>query len=74
MTLAGGLSGESHFLYYPYQENMKDKVTASATSDEEFFAPLINGWQPEADQSNFHKHFKQLTGMTPNEYRKQVRK
>ena len=53
VTLAGGLSGESYFLYYPYQENMKDKVTASATSDEEFFAPLINGWQPEADQSDY---------------------
>ena len=53
VTLAGGLSGESYFLYYPYQENMKDKVTASATSDEEFFAPLISGWQPEADQSDY---------------------
>ena len=27
-----------------------------------------------SDKSNFHKHFKQLTGMTPNEYQKQVRK
>ena len=53
VTLAGGLSGESYFLYYPYRENMKDKVTASATSDEEFFAPLISGWQPEADQSDY---------------------
>ena len=53
VTLAGGLSGESYFLYYPYQENMTDKVTASATSDEEFFAPLISGWQPEADQSDY---------------------
>ena len=41
VTLAGGLSGESYFLYYPYQENMKDKVTASATDDDGFFAPLI---------------------------------
>lgn len=27
-----------------------------------------------SDKSNFRRHFKQLTGMTPNEYRKQVRK
>ena len=53
VTLAGGLSGESYFLYYPYRANMTDKVTASATSDEEFFAPLISGWQPEADQSDY---------------------
>ena len=53
VTLAGGLSDESYFLYYPYQENMKDKVTASATDDDGFFAPLISGWQPEADQSDY---------------------
>ena len=46
VTLAGGMAGEHYFLYYPYRANMTDKVTASATSDEEFFAPLISGWQP----------------------------
>ena len=53
VTLAGGMVGEHYFLYYPYRANMTDKVTASATSDEEFFAPLISGWQPEADQSDY---------------------
>ena len=53
VTLAGGMAGEHYFLYYPYRANMTDKVTASATSDEEFFAPLISGWQPEADQSDY---------------------
>ena len=53
VTLAGGLSGESYFLYYPYRANMKDKVTASATSDEEFFATLISGWTPATDQSDY---------------------
>lgn len=53
VTLAGGMTGEHYFLYYPYRANMTDKVTASATSDEEFFAPLISGWQPEADQSDY---------------------
>ena len=53
VTLGGGLPDEKFFLYYPYRANMKDKVTASATSDEEFFAPLISGWQPEADQSDY---------------------
>ena len=53
VTLAGGMAGEHYFLYYPYRANMTDKVTASATSDEEFFAPLISGWQPAADQSTY---------------------
>ena len=53
VTLGGGLPDEKFFLYYPYRANMTDKVTASATSDEEFFAPLISGWQPEADQSDY---------------------
>lgn len=53
VTLAGGLSGESYFLYYPYQENMKDKVTASATDDDGFFATLISGWTPATDQSDY---------------------
>ena len=53
VTLAGGMAGEHYFLYYPYRANMTDKVTASATSDEKFFAPLISGWQPAADQSTY---------------------
>jgi hypothetical protein len=47
------MAGEHYFLYYPYRANMTDKVTASATSDEKFFAPLISGWQPAADQSTY---------------------
>ena len=53
VTLAGGMAGELYFLYAPYGANRTDRVTASATSDEEFFAPLISGWQPEADQSDY---------------------
>ncbi len=45
----------SYFLYYPYQENdMTDKVNASSTvSAEDFFAPLIEDWQPKADQAEY---------------------
>lgn len=54
VTLGGGLPDEQYFLYYPYQKDMTDKTTASATNDAEiFFAPLIRDWTPKADQSNY---------------------
>lgn len=53
VTLAGGFTSERYFLYYPYQADMKGKVTASATNDADFFAPLISGWQPKTDQSDY---------------------
>ena len=53
VSLAGGLSGEQYFLYYPYKENMKGKTNASATDANGFFDPLVSGWQPEADQSTY---------------------
>lgn len=46
-------NGVKAFLYYPYQEDMTGKVTASATDDAGFFAPLISGWQPKVDQSDY---------------------
>lgn len=52
-TLAGGLKNEKYFLYYPYQSNMTDKVNAAATDAAGFFATLVNGWQPKADQSTY---------------------
>lgn len=54
-NLGGGLPDEHYFLYYPYQTDMTDKVTvANATTDDAaFFAPLISGWQPKADQSDY---------------------
>lgn len=54
-NLGGGLPDEYYFLYYPYQTGMTDKVTVAnaASDDAAFFAPLINGWQPKADQSNY---------------------
>lgn len=53
--LYGGYENESYFLYYPYQADMTDKVTvtAAATGDAAFFATLISGWQPKADQSDY---------------------
>ncbi len=53
--LYGGYENESYFLYYPYQADMTDKVTVTdaTTDDAAFFAPLISGWQPKADQSNY---------------------
>lgn len=52
-NLAGGLSGEKYFLYYPYQEVMSGKTDASATDADGFFAPLVSGCQPAADQSTY---------------------
>ena len=52
-AIAGGMDGESYFLYYPYQADMTGKTNASATGDADFFAPLISGWQPAADQRDY---------------------
>lgn len=51
--LGGGLTGESYYLYYPYQEDMTGKINVSATDDDGFFAPLISSWEIKADQSDY---------------------
>lgn len=56
VTLAGGLADEQYFLYYPYQSDMSNKINASATDAEGFFAPFVSGWQPEADQSTYEAY------------------
>lgn len=53
VTLAGGFPDESYFLYYPYQADMSGKTSVSATDADGFFALLISGWQPKADQSTY---------------------
>ena len=56
-TLTGGYTGETYFLYYPYQPDMTGKINASSTSiDTDFFKTLISGWQPAADQSTYAKY------------------
>ena len=56
-TLIGGYSNETYFLYYPYQQDMAGKISASSTSnDTGFFKTLISGWQPAADQSTYAKY------------------
>lgn len=52
-AIAGGTDGDSYFLYYPYQADMTGKTNAFATDDSDFFAPLISGWQPAADQRDY---------------------
>ncbi len=54
VTLTGGFNGEAYYLYYPYQADMIGKTASVPTadmSDADFFAPLITGWIPKADQS-----------------------
>lgn len=56
-TLTGGYTDETYFLYYPYQQDMAGKISASSTSsDTGFFKALISGWQPAADQSTYAKY------------------
>ncbi len=55
-ALAGGLSGEQYYLYYPYQADMSGKtalLTGTAMTDEDFFASLISGWIPQTNQSSY---------------------
>lgn len=49
----GGLPNEDYYLYYPYQESMDGEISPAATTDADFFAPLIKDWQPQADQSDY---------------------
>lgn len=42
-----------YFVYYPYQQNMEEKVSASANTDADFFATFIEDWQPQADQRTY---------------------
>lgn len=57
-NLGGGLPDEYYFLYYPYQEDMEGNVTVTdaTTDDAAFFAPLVSGWQPKADQSDYNDY------------------
>lgn len=57
VIFSGGYTGETYFLYYPYQPDMTDKINKrGTTSDANFFAPLISGWQPAADQSTYAQY------------------
>lgn len=57
VELFGGLVDEDYYLYYPYQESMDGKISPAATTDAEFFAPLIKDWQPQADQSDYESGY-----------------
>ncbi len=60
-ALAGGLSDEHYYLYYPYQASMDGKTaafTGNAPTDAEFFAPLIASWQPQENQSAYTNYTK----------------
>lgn len=49
-----GETTDSYYLYYPYQTNMENKVSASAGADDKtFFENLISGWEVKADQSEY---------------------
>ena len=58
-SLAGGLPDENYYIYYPYQSDMAGKTAASTgatLTDAEFFAPLIDSWQPRKDQSAYEAY------------------
>ncbi|MBO4963314.1 MAG: hypothetical protein J6C65_00045 [Prevotella sp.] len=49
-----GETTDSYYLYYPYQEDMTDKVSVAAGADDKaFFENLISGWEVKADQSEY---------------------
>lgn len=49
-----GETTDSYYLYYPYQEDMTDKVSVAADADDKtFFGNLISGWEVKADQSEY---------------------
>lgn len=48
----------NYYAYYPWQSDtyMTNKVTASASDANAFFATLINNWAPDTDQSTYGKY------------------
>lgn len=71
VELFGGLVDEDYYLYYPYQESMDGKISPAATTDAEFFAPLIKDWQPQADQSDYETGYAASDLMTAKGIRKE---
>lgn len=58
-TLAGGLSDEEYYLYYPYKADLDDTVIsklleyAITKPQLPFFYPLVNRWPVTYDQSSY---------------------
>ena len=58
-TLAGGLSDEEYYLYYPYKADLDDTVISNmlkyAIMDPQlpFFYSLVNSWPVKYDQSSY---------------------
>lgn len=49
-----GATTDSYYLYYPYQTDMDNKVSAAAGADDRtFFGNLISGWEVKTDQSEY---------------------
>lgn len=52
-----GETTDSYYLYYPYQEDMTDKLSVAADADDKtFFGNLISGWEVKADQSDYKNY------------------
>lgn len=63
-----------HITFREWRTRLRIKEAERILREEDVVLPALHELVGVSDKSNFHKHFKQLTGMTPNEYRKQVRK
>ncbi len=51
------IASGKYFAYYPYQDTYNaSNVTAAATTADDFFATMISGWTPAADQSTHDKY------------------
>lgn len=49
------ISGATYYAYYPWQSNDKitDKVNASVTDVDDFFADLVKNWAPSTNQGTY---------------------
>ena len=58
-TLAGGLSDEKYYLYYPYRADLDNTVISNLLKhaienpQESFFKPIMNNWPVKTDQSSY---------------------
>lgn len=61
-------AGAAYYAYYPWQpdDNIKNKVNASTTGVDNFFAEVISGWTPDTDQGTYTGSDLMIASGTPS--------
>ena len=69
--LNGYFAKHEQVSFREWRTRLRIKEAERILREEDVVLPALHELVGVSDKSNFYKHFKQLTGMTPTEYRKQ---